>query len=84
MKPLQPSPDHEKEQHPANHPSLGYSGHLLTTPAIRLNTWWCQVQVQKASHLIWPGLASGGTRGRLSTHVPDEVDSPGPIVGHQD
>ena len=35
----------------------------------------------KRSHLIWPGRASGGTRGRLSTHVPDPVDSPGPVVG---
>ena len=36
-RPLQPSPDQETAQHPPNDLSPGYSGHLLTISAIRLN-----------------------------------------------
>ena len=38
-KPLQLSPDQQTAQHPPNDLSPGYSGHLLTTIRIRLNTW---------------------------------------------
>ena len=48
-----------------------------------------RVELQELEPKIWqridmPLSTTLETRGRLSTHVPDEVDSPGPIVGHQD